>query len=55
MNEFALPILLPAYPEMWLLAMASVVLVADLYLPEDSRRGSGLLALARHAGGVRGC
>ena len=40
MNEFALPILLPAYPEIWLLAMASVVLVADLYLPE-------------HAGGVR--
>ena len=40
MNEFALPILLPAYAEIWLLAMASVVLVADLYLPEDSRRGA---------------
>jgi NADH-quinone oxidoreductase subunit N len=40
MNEFALPILLPAYPEIWLLAMASVVLVADLYLPEHSRRGA---------------
>ena len=40
MNEFALPILLPAYPEIWLLAMASIVLVADLYLPADRRQGA---------------
>jgi NADH-quinone oxidoreductase subunit N len=38
MNQFGLPILLPAYPEIWLLTMASVVLVADLFLPADSRR-----------------
>jgi NADH-quinone oxidoreductase subunit N len=38
MNEFDLPILLPAYPEIWLLTMASVVLVVDLFLPADSRR-----------------
>jgi NADH-quinone oxidoreductase subunit N len=38
MTEFALPILLPAYPEIWLLLMASVILVVDLFLPEDSRR-----------------
>jgi NADH-quinone oxidoreductase subunit N len=37
-TEFALPILLPAYPEIWLLLMASVILVVDLFLPEDSRR-----------------
>jgi NADH-quinone oxidoreductase subunit N len=38
MTDFALPILLPAYPEIWLLLMASVILVVDLFLPEDSRR-----------------
>ncbi len=38
MNEYALPLLLPAYPEIWLLAMASVILVVDLFLPEGSRR-----------------
>ena len=38
MNEYALPLLLPAYPEIWLLVMASVILVVDLFLPEDSRR-----------------
>ena len=38
MNEFALPILLPAYPEIWLLVMASTILVVDLFLPERSRR-----------------
>jgi NADH-quinone oxidoreductase subunit N len=37
-TDFALPILLPAYPEIWLLLMASVILVVDLFLPEDSRR-----------------
>jgi NADH-quinone oxidoreductase subunit N len=38
MNEFTLPLLLPAYPEIWLLAMASIILVVDLFLPEHSRR-----------------
>jgi NADH-quinone oxidoreductase subunit N len=38
MNEYTLPLLLPAYPEIWLLAMASIILVVDLFLPEDSRR-----------------
>ena len=39
MNELGLPLLLPAYPEIWLLAMASIILVVDLFLPEDGRRG----------------
>jgi len=33
-----IPLMLPAYPEMWLAAMASLILVADLYLPA-ARRG----------------
>jgi NADH-quinone oxidoreductase subunit N len=36
-NEYALPPLLVAYPEIWLLVMASAVLVVDLYLPESVR------------------
>ncbi|HTO50757.1 MAG TPA: NADH:ubiquinone oxidoreductase subunit N, partial [Burkholderiales bacterium] len=51
MNQFDLPILLPAYPEMWLLAMASIVLVVDLFLPGDSRRAAVYwLSLATLAG-----
>jgi len=38
MIEFGLPILLPAYPEIWLLAMASGILVVDLFLTEASRQ-----------------
>jgi len=38
MSEYVLPPLLVAYPEIWLLAMACVVLVVDLYLPEALRR-----------------
>lgn len=44
-----LPLLLPAYAEIWLLAMASLILVVDLFI-RDSRRGFvyglSLLALA---------
>jgi len=38
MNDFGLPLLLPAYPEIWLLTMASIILVVDLFLPENGRR-----------------
>ncbi|HKC43748.1 MAG TPA: NADH-quinone oxidoreductase subunit NuoN [Burkholderiales bacterium] len=34
-----IPLMLPAYPEMWLAAMASLILVVDLYLPA-ARRGA---------------
>jgi len=32
-----IPLMLPAYPEMWLAAMASLILVVDLYLPAAGR------------------
>ncbi len=40
MAEYTLPPLLIAYPEIWLLVMASVVLLLDLYLPEGVRRAA---------------
>jgi NADH-quinone oxidoreductase subunit N len=50
MNMSDLPILLPAYAEVLLLA-ASVVLVVDLFLPEESRRAAVYwLSLATLAG-----
>jgi NADH-quinone oxidoreductase subunit N len=41
-----LPLLLPAYPEIALLTMASVILVADLFLPERLRGLTYWLSLA---------
>lgn len=38
MNAIELPPLLPAWPEIFLLGMACVILIADLYVP-DRRRG----------------
>ena len=47
----ALPPFFIAYPEVWLLAMASLVLVVDLYLPEPMRRATVYwLSLATVAG-----
>ena len=40
MKEYTLPLLLPAYPEIWLLAMASIILVVDLFLPELRERAA---------------
>jgi NADH-quinone oxidoreductase subunit N len=38
-----LPLLFPAYPEIWLLTAASVILVVDLFLPEGRRNLTYLL------------
>ncbi len=46
-----LPLLLPAYPEIWLAAMASVILLVDLFAPERWRNAATYgLALATLAG-----
>jgi len=51
MNGFSLPILLPAYPEIWLLVMAAAILLVDLFLPEAGRRAAVYwLSLATLAG-----
>ena len=49
MNTFVQPDLLPALPEMILLAMACVVLVVDLFLPQE-KRGFTLLLSVAYAG-----
>jgi NADH-quinone oxidoreductase subunit N len=47
-----LPLLLVAYPEMWLAAMASLILVVDLFVPEG-RREALVYALSQVA--LAGC
>jgi NADH-quinone oxidoreductase subunit N len=42
--------LIPAYPELWLLVMAPVVLIADLFVREQRRDATYALALAVLAG-----
>jgi NADH-quinone oxidoreductase subunit N len=46
MTEFMQPNLLPALPEMVMLAMTCLVLVVDLFLPQQKRGFSLLLAIA---------
>ena len=43
---FALPNFFPALPEIFLLAMGCVVMLADLYVKSERRAGSFLLAQA---------
>ncbi len=50
MMDLALPPLFPAYPEIWLLTMGSVVLIVDLFLPEGRRDVVYWLSLATLAG-----
>jgi NADH-quinone oxidoreductase subunit N len=50
MNAITLPPLLPAWPEVFLLGMACVVLLVDLYLPERHRAVTYWLSLASLAG-----
>ena len=45
MTEFMQPNLLPALPEMVMLLMTCLVLVVDLYLPQEKRGFSLLLAV----------
>ena len=48
--NFTMPNLLPAYPEIFLLIMVSVVLVVDLFLPERLRYVTYLLSQLTLAG-----
>jgi NADH-quinone oxidoreductase subunit N len=53
MNEIVLPPLLPAWPEIFLLVAACLILVADLYVPDERRDltyGLSLAALFGTAG-----
>src|SRR5690242_11268550 len=45
-----LPIMLPAYPEIFLLAAACAILVIDLFLRQESRRLTYALSLGTLAG-----
>ena len=44
-SEFVQPALLPALPEMVMLAMTCLVLVVDLFLPQEKRGFTVLLAV----------
>jgi NADH-quinone oxidoreductase subunit N len=45
-NEFAMPNFLPAVPEIFVLSMACVILIADLYISDKNRVFTYLLSLA---------
>ena len=45
MSDFTQPNLLPALPEMVMLAMACLVLVVDLFLPQEKRGFTLLLSV----------
>ena len=45
-NEFVMPNFLPAVPEIFVLSMACIILVADLYISDKNRVFSYLLSLA---------